>query len=288
MRSRPRKSAARNPRSSSPTRSTRSTPWPPSPPIPSRSTSPPPPPPASCPTTPRSRLLLDRTTVAYICSPSNPQGAVASADYLADLLALAEKHDFTVFADECYAEIWRKAPPPGILEIANRTSADPERAFAFHSLSKRSNLPGLRSGFVAGGPQGIARIRKLRAFAGAPLPLPIQRVSEVCWSDEAHVEASRALYQRKFAAAEKIFSGLQGFAVPEGGFFLWLPVDDGEQAAVRLWRETGVQVLPGAYLSRDVDNDNPGKSWIRVALVAPQQQTERGLEMIRDCLYEVS
>lgn len=228
---------------------------------------------------------LDRVTMAYLCSPANPQGAVASRDYWANLLHLAEKHDFTIFADECYAEIWRKAPPPGILEVAAEIGADPERVFTFHSLSKRSNLPGLRSGFVAGGPKGIAQIRKLRAFAGAPLPLPLQRVSEAAWKDEAHVVASRALYQQKFDLAEQIFAGLQGFTLPEGGFFLWLPVIDGEEAALKLWRETGVRVLPGAYLSRDANGFNPGKTYIRVALVAPKEEMQHGLIRLRDCLY---
>ncbi len=229
--------------------------------------------------------VLDRVGVAYICSPANPQGAVASRDYWADLLALAEKHDFTVLADECYAEIWRTTPPPGILQIAAKVGADPERVYTFHSLSKRSNLPGLRSGFVAGGLQGITRIRQLRAFAGAPLPLPIQKVSEAAWRDETHVTASRALYQEKFALADQVFAGLQGFTSPEGGFFLWLPVEDGETAALRLWQETGVRVLPGAYLSRDAGGHNPGKGYIRVALVAPKEETQRGLIQLRDCLY---
>jgi N-succinyldiaminopimelate aminotransferase len=229
--------------------------------------------------------VLDRVTIAYICSPANPQGAVASRAYWTALLALAEKHDFTIFADECYSEIWRTTPPVGILDVAAQTGANPERVFAFHSLSKRSNLPGLRSGFVAGGRQGIAQMRKLRSFAGAPLPLPIQRVSERAWADEAHVDASRAQYQDKFHAADKIFAGLQGFTVPEGGFFLWLPVDDGETAALKLWRETGVRVLPGAYLSRDTAGGNPGKAYIRVALVAPMQEMQHGLVQLRDCLY---
>lgn len=229
--------------------------------------------------------VLNRVTVAYICSPANPQGAVASRDYWANLLALAEKHDFTIFADECYSEIWRTAPPPGILQVAAEVGANPERVFSFHSLSKRSNLPGLRSGFVAGGAQGIAQIRKLRSFAGAPLPLPIQRVSEAAWADEAHVQASLALYHEKFAIAAQVFSGLQGFDLPEGGFFLWLPVEDGEAAALKLWQQTGVRVLPGAYLSRDVNGENPGKGYVRVALVAPKQEMQRGLITLRDCLY---
>jgi len=229
--------------------------------------------------------LLDRVTVAYICSPANPQGAVASRDYWKTLLALAEKHDFQIFADECYSEIWRTAPPPGILEVAAEIGADPERVVAFHSLSKRSNLPGLRSGFAAAGPQSMIRLRKLRAFAGAPLPLPLQRVAEAAWADEDHVTTSRARYQAKFAMADRIFGGMQGYASPEGGFFLWLPVEDGEAATVKLWAETGVRVLPGAYLSRDVAGQNPGKPYIRVALVAAEEETERGLTRLRDCLY---
>jgi aspartate/methionine/tyrosine aminotransferase len=229
--------------------------------------------------------LLDRVALAYLCSPANPQGAVASRGYLAGLLALAERHDFIVLADECYSEIWHSAAPPGVLEVAAAAGADPERVFAFHSLSKRSNLPGLRSGFVAGGAKGIARMRKLRSFAGAPVPLPLQRVAERAWADEAHVTASRALYAEKFEDAARIFSGMQGFALPDGGFFLWLPVEDGESAALRLWRETGVRVLPGAYLSREVGGENPGKGYIRVALVAPRDETQRGLTRLRDCLY---
>jgi aspartate/methionine/tyrosine aminotransferase len=229
--------------------------------------------------------VLDRVALAYICSPANPQGAVASKDYLADLLTLAEKHDFTVLADECYSEIWRDTPPPGLLQVAASAGANPERAVVFHSLSKRSNLPGLRSGFVAAGPQSMLRLRQLRAFAGAPLPLPLQKVAEACWQDEAHVTASRAMYQEKFAAADRIFAGVQGYQPPGGGFFLWMPVDDGESAALKLWTKTGVRVLPGSYLSRDVGGDNPGKGYIRVALVAPAEETQRGLTQLRDCLY---
>ncbi len=229
--------------------------------------------------------VLDRTAIAYLCSPANPQGAVASRAYLETLIGLAEKHDFQIFADECYSELWRTEPPPGALEVAARIGADPERVVIFHSLSKRSNLPGLRSGFCAGGPESIRRIRQLRAYAGAPLPLPVQRVSEVAWADEAHVIENRALYAEKYAIAEEIFSGVNSFQLPDAGFFLWLPVEDGEAAALKLWRETGVRVLPGAYLSREVAGENPGKGYIRVALVAPKEETQRGLQRLRDCLY---
>lgn len=226
--------------------------------------------------------LLDRVAVAYLCSPSNPQGAVASHAYWAELLTLAEKHDFKVFADECYSEIWRTTPPSGALEIA----ADPERVVVFNSLSKRSNLPGLRSGFVATGPANMARLRRLRAYSGAPLPLPLQHGAEAAWSDEAHVEQSRLRYQAKYAIADAVFAGVDGASAPEAGFFLWLPVDDGEAAAIRLWTETGVRVMPGAYFARDTPAGNPGRAHIRVALVAPEDETERGLIKIRDCLYQ--
>jgi N-succinyldiaminopimelate aminotransferase len=229
--------------------------------------------------------VLERTVAAFLCSPANPQGTVASASYLADLLALAERHDFRVFSDECYSELWRHAPPPGILQVAARAGADPERALAFHSLSKRSNLPGLRSGFVAGGPRAIAAIRRLRAYAGAPLPEPLQAVAAAVWADEAHVIANRALYAPKYAAADAILGDLPGYRAPEAGFFLWLPVPDGEAAALRLWREAGLRVLPGAYLARTVGGENPGAGRIRVALVAPLDDTRAGLERLRACLY---
>lgn len=229
--------------------------------------------------------VLDRVAIAYLCSPANPQGAVASRDYLAALLALAERHDFRIFSDECYSEIWRNAPPPGAIQVAAGMGVDPERVVVFHSLSKRSNMPGLRSGFCAGGPQSIAHVRQLRAYAGAPLPLPIQRVSESAWADEAHVTENRELYARKYRIAAEIFAGINSVTLPEGGFFLWLPVDDGEAAALRLWQETGVRVLPGAYLAREVDGHNPGQGYIRVALVAPEDETRRGLTRLRDCLY---
>ncbi|MGI9389581.1 MAG: aminotransferase class I/II-fold pyridoxal phosphate-dependent enzyme [Boseongicola sp.] len=229
--------------------------------------------------------VLEQTAIVYICSPSNPQGAVADKTYWARLLELADRYDFRIFADECYSEIWRAEEPVGALQVANEAGTDPERVLIFHSLSKRSNLPGLRSGFVAGGPECIARIRQLRTYAGAPLPLPLQRAAEAAWQDEAHVEESRARYQGKYDIADEVFAGVDDCAAPDAGFFLWLPVDDGETAALRLWRETGVRVLPGAFLSRDADGTNPGRGYIRVAMVVEEQELQRGLTKLRDCLY---
>jgi len=232
-----------------------------------------------------SATTLDQTAIFYLCSPSNPQGAIASRDYWKKLVTLAEKHDFQIFADECYSEIYRDIPPPGVLEIAHDIGAEPERVLAFHSLSKRSNMPGLRSGFAAGGAKSIAALKRLRAYSGAPLPLPLQAVAARAWSDEAHVTNSRDIYRAKYRIADDVFGDVQGYLSPEAGFFLWLPVDDGEVATVKLWRETGVKVLPGAYLAREVDGVNPGNGYIRVAMVAEKQEMQRGLLAIRDCIY---
>jgi aspartate/methionine/tyrosine aminotransferase len=174
----------------------------------------------------------------------------------------------------------------GALEAAFDMGADPERVLVFHSLSKRSNLPGLRSGFAAGGPGSIARMKQLRAYAGAPLPMPLMRAAEAVWADEKHVDLSRARYVAKYAIADEVLAGLEGCGAPEAGFFLWLPVEDGEAAALKLWTETGLRVLPGAYLARDVDGCNPGKGYVRVAMVAEEDEMRRGLIRLRDCLFE--
>lgn len=230
--------------------------------------------------------VLERTAIAYLCSPSNPQGAVVSRAYWQDLLGLAEKHDFQIFADECYSEIYRDTPPVGGLQMAAEFGADPERVVVFHSLSKRSNLAGLRSGFASGGPRSIAQLKQLRTYSGAPLPLPLQRAATKVWADEAHVIENRALYAEKFQMADEIFAGVSGYNSPAAGFFLWIEVGDGEAAALKLWQDTGVRVLPGAYLSRDVEGENPGKKYVRAALVAPKNEAEQGLIRLRDCLFK--
>ncbi len=228
--------------------------------------------------------VLERTALVYMCSPSNPQGAVASAKYWKKLVQLAEIHDFRVLADECYSEIYRDKPPAGALKATQDAGVSRERVLVFHSLSKRSNLPGLRSGFAAGGKKTIAAIKKLRAYTGAPIPLPIQMVSAAAWADEIHVEQNRELYKRKFDISDRVFAKRSGYRSPDAGFFLWLNVGNGETAALKLWQETGIRALPGEYLSRDTETGNPGWAYLRVALVADQVSVERGLRLIDDCL----
>lgn len=230
--------------------------------------------------------ILDRTAIVYICSPANPQGAVATQAYWESLITLAEQHDFKIFADECYSEIYRDDAPTGALQVAQNMGADPERVMVFHSLSKRSNLPGLRSGFCAGGPQNIAQMKQLRAYAGAPLPMPLQAVAEAVWGDEDHVTENRNLYREKYKIADDMFGDVQGYKRPEAGFFLWLPVQDAELATLKLWKETGVRVLPGSYLAREVDGVTPGHDKIRVAMVAEKEEMRRGLKMLRKTLYD--
>ncbi|MBI1210340.1 MAG: aminotransferase class I/II-fold pyridoxal phosphate-dependent enzyme [Alphaproteobacteria bacterium] len=226
------------------------------------------------------RDVLERTAAIYICSPSNPEGAAANGAYWRQLFALADEYDFTVLADECYGEIYTETAPTGALEIRSETSRSLERLLAFHSLSKRSNLAGLRSGFVAGNAELMAKLVQFRNVTGPQLPLPLAAVSTAAWSDETHVVANRALYAEKFQAAQAKLGNRFGFHIPAGSFFLWLDVGDGEEAALKLWREGGVKVLPGGYLARETAQGNPGKSFIRVALVNDIETTREALDRI--------
>jgi aspartate/methionine/tyrosine aminotransferase len=228
--------------------------------------------------------ILQRTAAVYLCSPSNPQGAVATMEYWIELLKLAEQYDFIIFADECYSEIYRDRAPVGALEALNKIEADPERLVVFHSLSKRSNLPGLRSGFLATGPENLKRLSQLKSYGGAPLPKPLQYAAAAVWKDEKHVKENRKLYAAKYKIADDILSGLDGYTSPEAGFFLWIKVQDSEKTCLNLWRETGVRVLPGAYLAQEKNGKNPGQNFIRVALVAEQKITEEALTKIRSFL----
>jgi aspartate/methionine/tyrosine aminotransferase len=230
--------------------------------------------------------VLKRLAAVYICSPSNPEGAVASEDYWRQLFALAERHDFIVLADECYADIYFDQPPFSALPARLQQSGSFSRLLTFHSLSKRSGLPGLRSGMVAGDADLIARFRAFRHVAGPQMPGPIMAASAAAWADEQHVAANRALYAEKMAAAQRVLGNR--IARPAGGFFLWLETGNGEETTLGLWREQGVKVLPGAYMGREIEpgktQSNPGFSYIRVALVSDLSTIITALERVRDFL----
>lgn len=228
-----------------------------------------------------SEELLARTVVFYLASPSNPQGAVADAAYLARLVALARRHGFLVFADECYSEIYTHEKPAGTLE---RAAPDFANVVIFHSLSKRSNLPGLRVGFAAGDGQFLNRFVELRNVAAPQVPVPLQAVAVAAYGDEAHVEENRRLYAQKFDLADRILGDRYGYRRPAGGFFLWLDIaahGGSEQVTLRLWREAGLRVLPGGYAARTAgDGSNPGEAYIRIAMVHDNAATADALHRL--------
>ncbi len=228
--------------------------------------------------------VLARTIAIYVASPANPQGSVATLGEWKRLIETARQFDFMIFADECYSEIYRTVPPPGVLEAADSLGDGFGNLIAFHSLSKRSNLPGLRCGFAAGDPGFIAGWTRLRNMAAPQVPGPLQAVAVAAYGDESHVEANRALYNAKFALAAEILGDRLG-GVPEGGFFLWLPVPDGEAAAVRLWQAGGVRTIPGGYLCLpDADGRNPGDRFLRVAMVQDIDTTREALTRMAELL----
>lgn len=224
--------------------------------------------------------VLARTRLAYLCSPANPQGSVADLELLKRTILLARKYGFVLAMDECYSEIWDKAEPAGALEACAALGGSVDNVLVFHSLSKRSSAPGLRSGFVAGDPKVMAAFARLRSYAGAATPLPILAAATALWRDEVHVEENQALYRAKMDIAERLLGRHPGFVRPEGGFFLWLDVGDGENAAVELWRQAKIRVLPGKYLARD----GVGDRFIRVALVHDLDLTEQALGRMAEIL----
>lgn len=224
--------------------------------------------------------VLARVKLAYLCSPGNPQGAVADLDLLTRTIALARRWGFVLAVDECYSEIWDSVAPTGALTACTRLGGSMDNVLVFHSLSKRSSVPGLRSGFVAGDPAVMAGFHRLRSYAGAVTPLPLLAVATALWRDETHVAENRALYRAKLDLAQRILGNRPGFHRPEGGFFLWLGVDDGEQAALALWHQARIRVLPGKYLSRD----GVGDAFIRVALVHDLDTTEAALTRLAEVL----
>ena len=225
--------------------------------------------------------LLARTVAFYIASPSNPQGAVADRAYLEKLAGLARRFGFLVFADECYCEIYSKSAPPGMLEASGPDFAN---VVVFHSLSKRSNLPGLRVGFAAGDSRFLGPYLELRNIAAPQVPTPAQHVAIAAYGDEAHVEDNRELYSAKFDLADQIVGDRYGYQRPAGGFFLWLDVSKqggSEIVTKRLWAEAGVRVVPGRYLAREqTDGSNPGSDFIRVAMVQDKAATAEALHRL--------
>lgn len=229
--------------------------------------------------------------LVYICSPGNPTGAVLTHAELAKLIELAQKHNFIIASDECYSEIYfdETQPPVGLLQVANDLGIkDYRHCLAFHSLSKRSSLPGLRSGFVAGDGEVMEQYHQYRTYHGCALPPPTQAASIAAWNDEAHVRANRKLYRAKFEAVLKILKPVMAVEKPEAGFYLWpkTPQDD-ESFARELYARENVLVLPGSYLSRPAHDTNPGQNRVRMALVATPEECIEAAQRIRNYVESI-
>lgn len=229
--------------------------------------------------------VWEQVQLVYICSPGNPTGTVLRHADFAHILELAEKHNFLIASDECYSEIYfdESDPPPGLLQVAHDLAvADYRRCLVFHSLSKRSNLPGLRSGFVAGDSAVLEQYFQYRTYQGCALPPPTQAASIPAWNDESHVRANRDQYRAKFDAALKILEPVLKVRRPEAGFYLWPETPQDDQEFTRgLYARENVLVLPGSYLSRDAQGVNPGRNRVRLALVASLDECVEAARRIR-------
>lgn len=229
--------------------------------------------------------VWQRCQLLYICSPGNPTGAVMPLETLRQVLELAEKHDFIIASDECYSELYfdEDQPPPGLLQAAAQMGNTAwKRCVVFHSLSKRSNAPGMRSGFVAGDAAVLKQFLLFRTYHGCAMPPPFQVASIAAWNDETHVQVNRALYRQKFAAVMEILAPVLDAKLPQASFYLWpvTPVDD-ETFTRELFARAHVNVVPGSYLSRDVNGLNPGRNRVRLALVASLEECTEAAERIR-------
>jgi aspartate/methionine/tyrosine aminotransferase len=228
--------------------------------------------------------LLARTVAFYLCSPANPQGAVADEAYVRRALELARAHDFMLFFDECYSEIYASEAPAGGLQVAAKTPSRFKNIVVFNSLSKRSNLPGLRSGFCAGDDEFMESFAEIRNLVAPQVPGPTQHASAAIWDEEQHVAANRIAYRQKYDVADAVLGSRYGYRRPAGGFFLWLDLSQfggGEAATVTLWKRCGVKVIPGAYLAQaDQTGVNPGNDYVRVALVETPGLIREALERI--------
>ncbi|MBB3045919.1 N-succinyldiaminopimelate aminotransferase [Litorivivens lipolytica] len=226
-----------------------------------------------------------RCQLLFICTPGNPSGATLSVAQLQDLIRLADQHDFIIASDECYSEIYpdEANPPAGLLQAAAEMGRDGyDRCVVFHSLSKRSNLPGLRSGFVAGDARVLDAFLQYRTYHGCAMPVQHQLASISAWDDEDHVIENRRLYREKFAAVTEILNPVLPVTTPDGAFYLWpeTPICD-QEFARRLYEQQHVTVLPGSFLSREVNGRNPGSHRVRMALVAEPAECIEAAQRIR-------
>lgn len=230
--------------------------------------------------------IWQRCQLVYLCSPGNPTGAVVNQNQVKQLLELAEKYDFIIASDECYSEIYldEAQPPVGLLECANNLGNNEfKRCLVFHSLSKRSNVPGLRSGFVAGDSELIASFLRYRTYHGCAMPLHVQKASVAAWHDESHVKENRDKYREKFSRFYDILKPVLELTLPAASFYLWPKLPDSDtDFARKLYTSENIKVLPGSFLSRNVNDKNPGENRIRIALVAEVEECVEAANRIKE------
>ena len=230
--------------------------------------------------------VLESSVIMYLCSPSNPQGSVASIDYLKKAIFLARRYKFILAVDECYVDIYRmnKPKPPGALDAAVSIGKGLDNLIIFNSLSKRSNACGMRAGFIAGDDNIIENYKLLISNGASPVPIPIQKVASALYDDDDHNIEARLHYDKNFQIVEKYLKPIyKDFQIPDGGFFLWLKVNDDQMAAKILWNKFSLRVMPGSFMAKDVNGFNPGKGFLRISLVDKKEVIEETMRRI--CLF---
>ncbi|MAK29594.1 succinyldiaminopimelate transaminase [Acinetobacter sp.] len=229
--------------------------------------------------------VWEKTALLFVCTPGNPTGAVLSKEKLKKLIQLSDQYNFVIASDECYSELWFDQAPVGLLEVCAEIGRDNyKNCIVFHSLSKRSNLPGMRSGFVAGDAELLKPYLKFRTYHGAAMPVQHQLASIAAWNDEAHVEENRQQYRAKFNLFQSELGQLIPLKKPDAGFYYWLHVDNDEAFAKMLMEKAHIKVLPGRYLSRETEQGNPGENHVRMALVADLAQCEQVVQRLKKVL----
>jgi aspartate/methionine/tyrosine aminotransferase len=226
--------------------------------------------------------ILNKVSLFYLCSPTNPQGASADYQYIHKVISLANRHNFIVAFDECYSEIYFKSPPTGALSVCQDNNLSLKNIVVFNSLSKRSNAAGLRSGFIVGDPNIIFQFSRMRSFGCAGTPIAILNATIALLEDEKHVKENRELYLEKFIDSERILKDYSGFNLPDGAIFLWIKVNDAEVITKRIWSEAGVKVIPGSFFSQK--KGEPQTEYIRVAMVNDYLTTQEGITRISKIL----
>lgn len=229
--------------------------------------------------------VWEKTALLFVCTPGNPTGAVLSKEKLKKLIQLSDQYNFVIASDECYSELWFDQAPVGLLEVCAEIGRDNyKNCIVFHSLSKRSNLPGMRSGFVAGDAELLKPYLKFRTYHGAAMPVQHQLASIAAWNDEAHVEENRQQYRAKFNLFQSELGQLIPLKKPDAGFYYWLHVNNDEAFAKMLMEKAHIKVLPGRYLSRETEQGNPGENHVRMALVADLAQCEQVVQRLKKIL----